>query len=175
MQQNRFLGIPSPRVEGEQKVGGKALYAVDVVLPDLLWVKAVRSPIPHGRIKRIDTTNALAIPGVKAVLTGGDLAGVKIGKKIVDMPLLANGVVRYIGEKVAVVAAETEEAAERAADLIDVDYEALPVVADPMQAMQPDAPRLHPNVAEYKGLLHKIETPSNVFVHLTWNKGDVEE
>jgi CO/xanthine dehydrogenase Mo-binding subunit len=175
MQQNRFLGIPSPRVEGEQKVGGKALYAVDVVLPDLLWVKALRSPIPHGRIKRIDATNALAIPGVKAVLTGGDLAGVKIGKKIVDMPLLADGVVRYIGEKVAVVAAETEEAAERAVDLIDVDYEALPVVADPVQAMQPDAPLLHPNVAEYRELLHKIETPSNVFVHLTWNKGDLEE
>ena len=99
----------------------------------------------------------------------------RIGKKIVDIPLLADGVVRYIGEKVAAVAAETEEAAERAVDLIDVEYEELPVVADPLEAVQSSAPLLHPDVADYKGLLHKIEVPSNVFVHLTWNKGDVEE
>jgi CO/xanthine dehydrogenase Mo-binding subunit len=112
---------------------------------------------------------------VKAVLTGEDLAGVKIGKKVVDMPLLADGVVRYIGEKVAAVAAETEEAAERAVELIDVEYDELPAVTDPLEAMQASAPLLHPNLPEYKGLLHKIETPSNVFVHLKWNKGDVEE
>ncbi|MGB7946472.1 MAG: molybdopterin cofactor-binding domain-containing protein, partial [Candidatus Binatia bacterium] len=175
MAENRNVGIPSPRVEGEEKVGGKALYAVDVVLPDILWVKVLRSPIAHGRIRRIDTAEAQNVPGVKAVLTGQELAGVRIGKKVVDMPLLADGVVRYIGEKVAAVAAETEEAAERAVDLIDVEYEALPVVADPLEAIQDSALVLHPDVAEYKGLLHKIEVPSNVFVHLKWNKGDVEE
>jgi CO/xanthine dehydrogenase Mo-binding subunit len=171
----RTVGIPSPRVEGEEKVGGKALYAVDVVLPDILWVKVLRSPVAHGKIKKIDTAAAQKLPGVKAVLTGQDLAGIKIGKKIVDMPLLADGVVRYIGEKVAAVAAESEEAAEQAADLIDVEYEGLPVVTEALEAMQSAAPLLHPNVAEYKGLLHKIEAPSNAVVHLTWNKGDVEE
>ena len=99
----------------------------------------------------------------------------RIGKKVVDMPLLADGVVRYIGEKVAAVAAETEEAAERAVDLIEVDYDELPGVADSLEAIRESAPVLHPDVAEYKGLLHKIDAPSNVFVHLKWNKGDVDE
>ena len=171
----RSVGVPSPRIEGEEKVGGKALYAVDVMLPNLLWVKVLRSPIAHGRIKKIDSAEAQKLPEVKVILNGQDIAGTKIGKKIVDMPLLAEGVVRYIGEKVVAVAAETEEAAERAVDLIDVEYEELPVVADPLEAAGSRAPLLHPQVAEYKGLLHKIEVPSNVFVYLTWNKGDVEE
>ena len=175
MAENRVLGVPSPRVEGEQKVGGKAVYAVDVLLPDMLWVKVLRSAIPHGRIKRIDVTKALSVSGVKVVMTGQDVAGARIGKRIIDMPLLADGVVRYIGEKVAAVAAETEAAAERAVDQIEVEYEELPAVTDSLAGLEPDAPLLHPNVAEYKGLLHRIETPSNVFVHLTWNKGDVEE
>jgi CO/xanthine dehydrogenase Mo-binding subunit len=174
MAEIRSVGIPSPRVEGEEKVGGKARYAVDVVLPDILWVKVLRSPIAHGKIKRIDITEAQKAPGVKAVLTGQDIAGVRIGKKIVDMPLLADGVVRYIGEKVAAVAADTEEAAESAVDLIDVEYEELPAVIDALEAVRPSAPLIHPDVAHYKGLLHPIEVPSNVFVHLTWNKGDVE-
>jgi carbon-monoxide dehydrogenase large subunit len=175
MAEPRVLGIPSPRVEGEEKVGGRAVYAVDVILPDMLWVKVLRSPIAHGKIKRIDISNAAAVPGVKAVLMGEDLAGIKIGKKIVDMPLLADGVVRYIGEKVAAVAAESEDAAERAVDQIEVEYAELPAATDPLQAAEPGAALLHPSLAEYKGLLHKIEAPSNVFVHLTWNKGDVEE
>ena len=175
MAERRVLGIPSPRVEGEEKVGGRAVYAVDVVLPDMLWVKVLRSPIAHGKIKRIDVSNALSVPGVKAVLTGKDLAGIKIGKKIVDMPLLADGVVRYIGEKVAAVAAESEDAAERAVVQIEVEYDELPATTDPLQAMKPGGPLLHSNVAEYQGLLHKLEAASNLFVHLTWNKGDVEE
>jgi CO/xanthine dehydrogenase Mo-binding subunit len=175
MAENQFLGIPSPRVEGEQKVGGKACYAVDVVLPDMLWVKVLRSPIPYGKIKRISLENALSIPGVRAVMTGGDLGGAKIGKKIVDMPILADGVVRYVGEKVAAVAAESEAAAERAVDQIEVEFEQLPAVADPLQAIEAGAPLLHPNLTEYQGLLHKLDRPSNVFVHFTWRKGEVEE
>ena len=175
MNEMRSVGIPSPRVESEQKVGGGAVYAVDVTLPDMLWAKVLRSPIAHGRIKRIDASRALALPGVKAVLTGADLNGARIGKKIVDMPLLAEGVVRYAGEKVAAAAAESEAVAEAALDLIDVEYEELPVVTDPLAAMSADAPLLHPEVAEYKGLLHKIDAPSNVFVRLNWKKGEVEE
>ncbi|MGE5215968.1 MAG: xanthine dehydrogenase family protein molybdopterin-binding subunit [Chloroflexota bacterium] len=171
----RSIGVPSPRVEGEQKVGGGAQYAVDVALPGMLWAKILRSPIAHGRIKRIDVSRAALLPGVKAVLTGADLTGARIGKKIVDMPLLADKVVRFAGEKVAAVAAESEAIAEAALDLIDVEYEELPVVIDPLQALAPDAPLLHPDLGEYKGLLHKIETPSNAFVRLNWKKGEVEE
>ena len=175
MNEIRSVGIPSPRVEGEQKVGGAAVYAVDVVLPDMLWAKVLRSPIAHGRIKKIDTSRALALPGVRAAVAGAELSGARIGKKIVDMPLLADGVVRYIGEKVAAVAADNEAIAEAALDLIDVEYEDLPVITDALAAIAPDAPLLHPNLADYKGLLHKIERPSNVFVDLRWKKGEVQE
>jgi CO/xanthine dehydrogenase Mo-binding subunit len=175
MSEIRSVGIPSPRVEDRQKVGGDAVYAVDVALPDMVWAKVLRSPVAHARIKSIDVTKALAFPGVKAVLTGADLAGARIGKKIVDMPLLAEDVVRYAGEKVAAVAAESEAIAAAALDFIEVEYEDLSVVTDPLEAMAQDAPLLHPNVANYKGLLHKIDVPSNVFVRLNWKKGDVEE
>ncbi|HEX6172927.1 MAG TPA: molybdopterin cofactor-binding domain-containing protein, partial [Candidatus Binatia bacterium] len=171
----RSVGIPSPRVESEQKVGGNAVYAGDVALPGMLWVKVLRSPVAHARITKIDVSRALAVPGVKTVLTGNDFGGARIGKKIIDMPILADGVVRYIGEKVAAVAAESEIAAEAALDLIDVEYDELPIILDPLQAMEPSAPLLHPDLIEYKGLLHKIESPSNVFVHLTWKKGEVED
>jgi carbon-monoxide dehydrogenase large subunit len=175
MTEIRSVGIPSPRVEGEQKVAGAARYAVDIALPGMLWAKVLRSSMAHGRIRRIDTAKAAALPGVKAVLTGADLAGAKIGKKIVDMPLLAEDVVRFAGEKVAAVAAESEALADAALDLIDVEYDELPVVTDPLEAMRTNATLLHPKVAEYKGLLQKLEAPSNVFVHLTWKKGAVDE
>jgi CO/xanthine dehydrogenase Mo-binding subunit len=175
MAEIRSIGIPSPRVEGQQKVGGDAVYAVDVSVPDMLCAKVLRSSLAHGRIKNIDASKAQSLPGVRAVLTGADYSGAKIGKKIVAMPILADGVVRYRGEKVAAVAAESEAIAEAALDLIEVEYEELPIVTDPIEAMAPDAPLLHPNLADYKGLLHKIDTPSNVFVHLTWKKGVVEE
>jgi len=175
MNEFRSVGIPSPRVEGEQKVGGGAVYAVDVTLPEMLWAKVLRSPIAHGRIKKIDASRARALPGVRAVLTGADLSGARIGKKIVDMPLLAETVVRYAGEKVAAVAAESEAIAEAGLDLIDVEYEELPVITDPIEAMSANAPLIHPDVAGYKGLLHKIDAPSNVFVRLSWKKGEVEE
>ena len=147
MAENRILGIPSPRVEGEEKVCGKAAYAVDLVLPGMLWVKVLRSPLAHAKIKRVDVSKAVAAPGVHVVMTGEDFGGARIGKKIVDMPVLAEGVVRFMGEKVAAVAAETEEAAERAIELIDVEYEDLPVVTEALEAIQSQAPLLHPNVA----------------------------
>jgi CO/xanthine dehydrogenase Mo-binding subunit len=175
MARARVLGIPSPRVESEEKVSGKAIYAEDVVLPGMLWAKALRSPVAHARIKKIDVQKALSLPGVVAVVTGADFGGAKIGKKIIDMPILADGVVRYVGEKIAAVAAETEAVAEQAVDLIEVEFDELPVVADALKAIETDAPLLHPKLHEYKGLLHEIQTPSNVFVHLKWNRGDVEE
>ena len=171
----RIVGISAPRVEGEQKVTGHALYALDVVLPGMLWVKVLRSPLPHARIKRIDTGKASLLAGVHAVITGKDVAGTKIGKKIVDMPVLAEDVVRFVGEKVAAVAAESEEVAEQAVDLIEVEYEELEPIFDPLEAMRPTAPLIHPEVNRYSGLVQPMEKPSNVMVHLTWKKGDIAE
>src|ERR1051325_8937410 len=117
----KIIGTPTPRLEGPEKVSGKAMYASDVCLPGMLWCKVLRSPIAYGRIKRIDVSRALALSGVAAVISGRDVAGVLIGRKIYDMPLLADAVVRFIGEKVAAVAAETEDIAEEALRLIEVD------------------------------------------------------
>jgi CO/xanthine dehydrogenase Mo-binding subunit len=173
--EKRLVGIPTPRVEAEEKVSGRAVYALDVVLPEMLWVKTLRSPIPYGRIKHIDASKALRLPGVKAVVTNNDVEGIKLGKRIVDTPVLAEKVVRFVGEKVAAVAAVSEEVAEQAIEQIEVEYQELEPVLDPLEASKPSAPLIHPDVVTYRGLLHQIEKPSNVFVHLSWKKGDVEE
>ncbi|MFQ5873545.1 MAG: xanthine dehydrogenase family protein molybdopterin-binding subunit [Dehalococcoidia bacterium] len=174
MRDKPIVGKPTPRVEGEQKVTGKAVYAADVTLPGMLWGKILRSPIPYGRIKQIDVSRALQLPGVKAVVTGEDVAGLKIGRRIYDMPILADGVVRFIGEKVAAVAAESELIAEQALDLIEVEYEELEPVLDPIKAMEPSQPLLHPEVMNYSGLPGKLEAPSNAFIQMSWKKGEIE-
>lgn len=171
----KAVGVSAPRGEGVAKVTGEAVYAVDVTLPDMLWVKVLRSPIPHGRILSVDTTRASSLPGVRAVITGVDVAGLKIGRRIYDMPILAQDVVRFVGEKVAAVAADSEEIAEEAVQLIDIEYEELEAVLDPMDAAKPDAPLIHPDVLSYKGLPNELDQASNTFVHLSWRKGDIEQ
>ena len=108
MKPRQVIGVATTRSEGREKVSGTAVYATDVVLPNMLWAKALRSPIPYGRIKKVDTSKAEALPGVRAVVTGADVKGSLIGRKIYDMPVLPDDVVRFIGEKVAVVAAEKD-------------------------------------------------------------------
>jgi carbon-monoxide dehydrogenase large subunit len=156
-----------------EKVTGAAKYTSDVSLPGTLWGKIVRSPIAYGRIKRVDIRCALEVPGVKAVVTGKDVAGLKIGRRIYDMPILADEVVRYIGEKVAAVAAESEDAAEQAMNLIEVEFEEIEPLLDPAKAIQTTAPLLHPAVTSYRGLPVKLEAPSNLFIHMSWRKGDI--
>jgi CO/xanthine dehydrogenase Mo-binding subunit len=174
MATRKIIGSAVQRLEGPEKVTGRAIYATDVVLPGMLWAKVLRSSIPYGRIKKINASRAAALPGVCAVATGEDVKGRLIGRKIYDMPILADGVVRFIGEKVAAVAAESEEIAEAALELIDVEYEEFEPLLDPLTAAERSAPLLHPQVQQYRGLLHPIDTPSNVFVDMTWKKGDVE-
>src|SRR5262245_7262821 len=173
MKRKKIIGRAVPRVGSAEKVTGAAVYAVDVTFPDMLWGKVLRSPIPYGRIKRIDISKALAMPQVKAVVTGQDVAGVLIGRQIYDMPVLADGVVRFIGEKVAAVAADSEEIAEEALERIEVEYEELAPLLDPVEALAPAATLLHPQVVDYKGLPGKLSAPSNAFVQLSWKKGDV--
>lgn len=174
MASNQFIGNPTPRVEGELKVSGKAIYAADVTLPGMLWGKLLRSPIAYGKIKRIDTSRAMALPGVRAIVTGEEVKGLKIGRKLYDMPILADGVVRFIGEKVAAVAAEDELIAEEAVNLIEVEYEEMAPLLDPLEAMAPGATALHPEVMSYKGLPRPLTTPTNDFIYITWGRGDIE-
>ena len=170
----QVVGNPTPRVEGESKVSGAAVYATDVTLPGMLWGKLFRSSIASGRIKRIDVSKAAAIPGVYAVLTGEDCTGLRIGRRLYDMPILADGEVRFIGEKVAAVAAESEAMAEEALNLIEVEYDETEPLLDPVEAMKPGAKLLHPDIMNYRGLPKPLAAPSNEFVNVTWKKGDIE-
>ncbi len=171
----RAIGQSVVRGEGPDKVTGKSVYAADVSLPGMLWGKVLRSPFPHARIVSIDTTAARAVPGVHAVITAADLPDSLVGRRLRDMPVLARDVVRFVGEKVAAVAAETEEAAEEALLLIDVEYEELPAVVDAHEAMDPGAPTLHPALSGYEGLPQPESDVNNVFAHITWGQGDVEQ
>jgi CO/xanthine dehydrogenase Mo-binding subunit len=170
----QVVGNPTPRVEGELKVSGEAVYAVDVTRPGMLWGKLLRSPIASGRIKRIDTSKALALSGVRAVVTGEDCTGLKIGRRLYDMPILADGEVRFIGEKVAAVAADTELIAEEALNLIEVEYEETEPILDPEEAMKPSAKLIHPDVVNYKGLPKPLKESTNDFIYITWGRGDIE-
>ena len=174
MASKQVIGNPTPRVEGELKVSGDAKYTVDVTVPGMLWGKLLRSPIASGRIKSIDASKAAALPGVHAVVTGQECTGLRIGRRLYDMPILADGEVRFIGEKVAAVAADTEEIAEEALNLIEVEYEETEPLLDPEEALKPGAKRIHPDVATYKGLPKPLKEPTNDFVYMTWGRGDLE-
>jgi len=111
------------RVEGELKVSGQLMYADDLALPGLLYVAAVRSPYPHARIVSINTEAAQKVPGVHLVLTGADVADIRFGRAVYDVPILAVNKVRFTGEMVVAVAAESAAVAEEAAALVDVEYQ----------------------------------------------------
>ena len=170
----RVVGTPVPRIDGREKVTGAANYGADFEIPGMLWAKTLRSPYPHARIRGIDTSAALALPGVHAVLTGDDIpANMRWGRRIVDVPVLAQGEARFVGEQVAAVVADDEEIAQRALELIDVDYEELPAVTDPEEAMKNEI-LVNPDMHGFKGLLYEVSEPTNVVVHFEWSKGDVE-
>jgi CO/xanthine dehydrogenase Mo-binding subunit len=169
------IGQPTPRVEGQAKVTGTTQYTADVALPGTLWGRALRSPLPHARIVRIDTSQAQQVPGVHVVLTGADVRGIRYGRRLFDVPVLAEDRVRFVGERVAAVAAEDRDAAEEALRLIEVEYEELPTVFDPLEALEESAPILHPEVNSYIGLPKPLEKPSNAFAWDTWSKGNIDE
>jgi CO/xanthine dehydrogenase Mo-binding subunit len=116
------IGKPTRRVDGAEKATGNARYAADVSLPGTLWGKCLHSTYAHARIVRIDTTAAKRIPGVHAVITGADVRGGLWGRAVKDIPVLAYDRVRFFGERVAAVAADDEDIAQTALDLIEVEY-----------------------------------------------------
>jgi len=151
MKEYSVVGKPLPRVDGKVKVTGEAQYAGDVKLPNMLHGKILRSPYPHAKIIRIDTSKAEALPGVKAVITGRDTGPVRFG--FVDTPRypadqypLAIDKVRYIGDEVAAVAAVDEITATEALELIEVEYEQIPAVFDPEEALKDGAPKVHEEI-----------------------------
>ena len=143
-QKLEWVGKSVVRKDGAGKVTGETKFFSDMSFPNMLFAKAARSKYPHARIKGINTKKAEAIPGVVAVLTHKDVPGVNgFGIVVPDQPVLCHDKVRYLGDAIAIIAAESMEAAERAAQLVEVEYEPLPVVSDPVEAMKPDAPKVH--------------------------------
>ena len=167
------------RIDGRDKVSGKTQFTADVHRPNMLWAAYTLSPYPYARVKSIDTTAALAVPGVKAVLTAKDIGPRRFGRQVFDWPVLAYDVVRFIGDRVAAVAAETREAAEEAARRVDVTYEELEPVLTPPDAMADGAPELHPEWPGYHYLAYQdAPNPSfpqpNIHAWSVLEKGDAD-
>ncbi len=180
MNEYSIVGKSAFRVDGVEKVTGKAVYTDDIKLPRMLQIKVLRSPHPHAKILSIDTSRAEKLPGVRCVITGKDVPDRRIGLNVKDEYILAKDVVQAVGHAVAAVAAETREIAEEALDLIEVDYEPLPAIFDPEQSMTADPPvTIHPDLANYDYMLtftkvRDTERP-NVFNHNKIRLGDVEK
>ncbi len=169
------VGRATPRAEGPDKVTGGGKYGMDQALPGMLWCKILRSPFAHARITRIDASAAQALPGVHMVLTGEDVRGIRTNRSTFkDEPALCWDTVMYVGDKVAAVVADDEDIAQRALDLIEVDYDELPPILSAREAAQPDAAILHPDFNNYVGVRPQ-ETPTNVLVKLERERGDVEK
>ncbi|HEY0605948.1 MAG TPA: xanthine dehydrogenase family protein molybdopterin-binding subunit [Herpetosiphonaceae bacterium] len=154
------IGASLPRPDALGKVTGAARYPGDLVRPDMLHLKVVFAHRPHARILSIDTGAALAEPGVVAVLTAADVPFNAFGLIEADQPVLCGDVVRFEGDKVALVVAETAEAAAAGARLVAVEYQDLPLVCDPRQALDPASPLVHAG----RG--------SNLVMHVPIRKGD---
>ena len=170
------VGESKPRIDAREKVTGAAVYTNDLQFGNaLLFARIKRSPHPHALIKKLDVSKALALPGVKAVVTGEDFPGY-IGLYLQDRYIFCRDRVRYVGDPVAGVAAISEEIAQQAVNLIEVEYEVLEPVLDPEYGASPEAPILHPNLAEYKVANFIFPQPgTNVGNHFKIRKGNVDE
>ncbi|MGH7782438.1 MAG: xanthine dehydrogenase family protein molybdopterin-binding subunit, partial [Candidatus Binatia bacterium] len=169
------VGIPTIRSDGPPKVTGATRYTADHIISGMIWGKCLRSPFPHARIRRIDLQRAKKIKGVLAVLTAADLPAQLTGIILKDMPVLAQERVRFIGERVAVVGAESPDAAEEALSRIEVDYAELPAVHDPLRAMSPGAPIIHEELRRYNGLQLPLPEVPNLHSYVEWQKGNHQQ
>src|ERR1700739_4115070 len=157
------MGRELPRLEARAKVTGRAEYTHNLRLPGMLYGKVFRSTVPHGRIRRIDTEAARTLAGVYRVVTGEDIRKLipapYYGPAFHDQPILALDKVRHVGEPVAAVLASDPHVAERAAHLIEVEYDELPAVYDEVAAMQPDV------------VVHDMLKPAGTFADVKHLKG----
>ena len=164
------VGQSIPRIDARGKVTGETLYSGDLSMPGMLFMKILLAERPHARVKNVDTSKAEKSPGVVAVYTSKDVPVNEYGLQIPDQPVLCGpsskphaDIVRFVGDQIAAVVAESETQAATAMKLIEVDYEDLPILSDPIAAMASDAPLLHPDRGD-----------SNICVHYRIRKGDVE-
>ena len=142
----KYVGKPARRVDALEKVLGTAKYVADYHLPGMLYARALRSEIPHGRIKKLDVSPALEVPGVKAVITIDDFAEQgKFGFPVSDQYMLAYEKVRFVGEAIAAVAAESPKLALAGIEAIICEIEPLPGLFDMDKALTPDAPQVGPD------------------------------
>jgi CO/xanthine dehydrogenase Mo-binding subunit len=173
-----------PRADYLQKVTGAAIFASDIEVPGMLQGKILRSPVPHARIRSIDASAALALPGVVAVLTGADLqnlpgASSRWGLYLRDRPVIAIDKVRYVGDPIAAVAAVNEAAAEEALDAIVVEYDPLPHVSTAEEAMANGAVLVHEEMDKLRDFYFRGEASpvagTNIFQRWKYAAGDVEQ
>lgn len=176
-----IIGKSVPRIDARAKVTGEAMYPGDFSMPGMLHAKILFAGRPHARILSIDTSEAEKVPGVVAIFTAKDVPVNEYGLQTPDQPVLCGpgsdkpgaDVVRWVGDQVALVVAETEEVAARARDLIRVEYQDLPVITDPLEAMKPDAYPIHPPRAP-NPVHPELRTEGNWLSHHQIRKGDVE-
>lgn len=169
---NKVIGRSLPRVDAFGKVTGETKFSGDLVLPDMLHMKMLFAGYPHARVKNINTEPALSMPGVVAIFTAKDVPVNEYGLQWQDQPVLCGpgstkegaDIVRFVGDQVAAIVAETEAQAAAACDRIEVEYEVLPVLTDPVTAMKSDAPRVHEHIGD-----------SNICTHYRIRKGDLED
>ena len=178
----RVVGKAEPRIDGEEKVTGKALYAGDIELAGMAYAKVLRSLLPHARLARIDARKAARIPGVLVILTRDDIGEFGYyGAAYKDQSIVATDKVRYVGDPVAAVAAVDEATAEEALSLIEVEYEELPAVTTLEEALGPDAPLVH-EASSTEGELHGYRYQvaeefrgTNICYHFNFSRGDIGE
>lgn len=172
----QHVGKHTRRIDALEKITGEATYVSDMILPGMLYARVKTSPHARARIVRVDTSAAERMAGVRAVLIGKDL-DLKLGLYVVDKDILAREEVRHFGEAVAAVAADTLEIAQKAVDAIHVEYEELEPVLYPKDAMEPEAPLVHPDLGSYS-YMEAAFTPrpgTNIANHTRLRKGNVEE
>jgi CO/xanthine dehydrogenase Mo-binding subunit len=157
------VGKSCPQMDAMEKVMGKTKFVSDLVLPNMLQARILRSPFPHARILHIDASRAKRLRGVKAVVSYSDTPGVTFGPRTEDWTILAKDKVRFCGDEVAGVAATDEDTAEEALGLIAVEYEELPFVEDPIEAMKPGASLVHD------------DKPGNIAAEFKIEAGNVDE
>ena len=172
---NTYVGKPIPRIDALDKVTGKAVYCGDIHLPGMLYGAVHRSPMAHADIIDLETSEAWKVPGVKAVVTGKDFPFI-FGTMIKDQPFLSTDRVRYIGEPIAAIAADSEAAAQEAAEKIIVRYDELPAVFDPREAVKKDAVIIHEDMASYYGSTFYNAIPgTNVCTVRKYALGDTDK
>ena len=165
----KYVGKSVPRTDAYEKITGRAKYVADIKVSKMLHAKILRSQYSHAKIISIDTSEAEKMPGVRKIVTG-EGCNIVFGACIHDQPPLAVGKVRHGGEGVAAVIAETERQAEKAAKMIKVEYEPLPHVTDPLEAVAENAPIVHEKNHEYFRLPRLPTEKRNKYFPSLWSK-----